>query len=471
MDFSPLRLPILLSGLVISVGIAMPVAQAKTVSNDELKQLEDRFRAVSSAVYTDFTHTRPFGNTRYKTLTELEQTVSQLVEQGKHIQAIDIVKRNLNMIKQGVDNRAIFTIFDLLLTHNEWQTAETLLKEVEDVGDKSLSANVYFNYAKYYMSRGEWKKALNNLRGIKDDLQTEDANYALLLQGISLQRLKDHRGSLKFYNAIPATSKYHPHATLNIAVAYIRQGWWTDAKIAIDKILDDHRIKITDEMTNRLYLVTGYSLLQQGYYRNSRQAFRNIDVDSHYANRALLGIALTASNQEDYVGALNAINILRQKKTFDLSVDEANLLLPYTYEKLSQNLTASKGYSEALAFYQKRVGELTSLLVSSTSNAGNIKIVRNNSLEIGNNHIDYARYYPASFLQNHTELKALQPHVERYGSSNLKNRFNSLLAQHNATLIKIARNLVNIRIEHLNSYMSQSRFGLARLYDNSVATK
>ena len=472
MDFSSPRLSSKLYGLLLFCSLVTPSVQAKSVSSEDIDQLESRFRTISAAVYNHFAKSQPFGNKRHTNLKALEEDIKTQIHQGKHIQAIDAVKRHLSLIKKNIDNRSIFTIFDLLLAHNEWNTANTLLKEVEHEGDKSLTANVSFIYAKYYMNRGQWKNALSNLRGIKDDLQTEDANYALLLQGISLQRLKDHRGSIKFYNAIPVSSKYHAHAVLNIAVAYIRQGWWTDAKIVIEKLLDDHRAKITDEMTNRLHLVTGYSLLQQGYYRNSRQAFRNIDVKSRYANRALLGIALSASNQEDYVGALNAISILRQKKTLDLSVDEANLLLPYTYEKLSQNLTASKSYSEALSFYQKRVSEIEKLIDSEKSTAKNIKIINdNNSLLIGNNHIDFSRHYPVSFLQNHAELDKLKEHVEKSSSDSIKTKFRRLYADHGLMLKNMARNLLNIRVSHLNSYMSQSRFGLARLYDNSVATK
>lgn len=332
-----------------------------------------------------------------------------------------------------------------------------------------MLSNVTFVYAKYYVNRKQWSKTLKNLEGVLNDLPTEDANYALLLRGIAEQNLKNHRSAVKYYARVSETSKYHSLAVLNTAVAYIRQGWWTDAKIIIEKLLDNSKAKVSDEMVNRLYLVTGYSLLEQGYYRNSRDAFRNISLDSQYTNRALLGIALTAMNQEDFIGALNAVNILMQKKSHDLSVDESHLLLPYIYEKIKQHMTASKGYTEALGYYQNRVKAINSLMNAGSKTPLDIKISANKSkLLLDTNIIDFTRLYPKSFLENHSALESLRKHVDDQMNKRTRQKFEHFYTEHTLMLKRMTRSLLDTRIGFLNSYMSQSRFGLARMYDNSV---
>lgn len=449
-----------------------PMAVASDTINSQISALEKRFRSVSTAIYSDFVRQKKFGNKRFKTVNDLEQEVLDLVSKKKSIQAIYYIRKNLKLIEENIDSRAIFYLVDQLLLHNEWNTASKILQIVKDEGDKSLVSNVTFLFAKYYANRKHWPATLRNLAGVINDLPTEDAHYALLLQGISEQNRKNHRKAVKYYNRVPANSPYYAISMLNIAVAYIRQGWWTDAKLMIEKVVKNPGSKTNDEIINRMHLVNGYSLLKEGYFRNSRESFRNITVDSQYANRALLGIALTATNQEDFIGALNAINILKQKKSLDLSVDEAHLMLPYIYEKLKQPLTASSSYTAALTYYQQRIAAVNKLIETQIKASQNITISPDKSkLSIGNTEVVFTRFYPKSFLQNHTELVNLKSHTNSL-SPGVKKKYNKLYNDHLAMLKLMAESLLRERIKHLNSYMSQSRFGLARLYDNSaVPTK
>lgn len=458
-----------LSGLLCACLLWSNAVSAAQVTPAEIKALEKRFRAISTEVYSDLVRQNRFAKNSFKTIEALEQETLNLASQDKHVQAIYLIRKHLNLIKNNIDNRSIFYLIEVLLAHNEWNTANEILATVRSEGDKSLLSNVTFVYAKYFINRKEWSKALENLDGVINDLPTEDANYALLLQGIADQNLKKHRTAVKYYSRISETSKYHSLAVLNTAVAYIRQGWWTDAKLIIDKLLENPKAKVSDEMVNRLYLVSGYSLLEQGYYRHARDAFRNISLDSQYTNRALLGIALTATNQEDFIGALNAINILKQKKSQDLSVDESHLLLPYIYEKLKQHMTASKGYTEALGFYQVRIKSINSLMTPELGLSQEIRISANKSkLHLGDNIINFTRQFPKSFLENHSALESLRQHVDDNMKKNTRQKFERFYAAHTLMLKRMTRSLLDTRIGFLNSYMSQSRFGLARLYDNSV---
>ncbi|MDH5179164.1 MAG: hypothetical protein OEZ39_12955 [Gammaproteobacteria bacterium] len=459
---------IFLPAVLLSSGLYTPLLNAEESLLKQIETAEQRFRTISTEVYAELVRQKKFGDRKFTDVSALEQEVLTLMAKDNHIQAIYLIRKHLKLIKDNIDNRAVFYLVDMLLRHNEWNTAREILDTVSSEGDKSLRSNVTFIFAKYYADRQQWQETLNNLEGVLNDLPTEDAHYTLLLQGIAEQSRKNHRKAVAYYQKIPDNSKYYPLAVINTAVAYIRQGWWTDAKLEIDKVLNSPKIAVNDEIINRMNLINGYSLLQQGYFRNSRDSFRDVGLDSRYTNRALLGIALTATNQEDFIGALNAINILKQKQSFDLSVDESHLMLPYVYEKLKQNLTAATGYKEAVGYYKKRIDDVTDIMTRHVKNNLNISISGDRrTLIIGNTQVEFTRHYPKSFLQNHAELKELSNHLDDV-NPNTRKKFEHILAEHTILLKKLTLTLLNERIEFLSSYMSQSRFGLARLYDSSA---
>jgi hypothetical protein len=224
-----------------------------------------------------------------------------------------------------------------------------------------------------------------------------------------------------------------------------------------------------EEALNRLYLTLGYSLLSQKNYRDSRDYFRYISVDSLFSNRALLGITLTAANQNDFVGALNSAHILKDKQTYALPVDESYLLIPYFYEKLQQPTTASAGYLEAINYYKKRITEVQSL-IDSEIDLGNYPINTNinTTLEIENNPVNFSADYPDYFFENYSSLKIYARYLEQIDNEEIKSKYEQLKSQYEHTIVKMIRHILIKRVEQLNSYMGQSRFGLARLYDSNL---
>ena len=337
-----------------------------SISEAEIQSLDNDFQKVSNQLYTSLASNLSECRNRSKSLKQLNLQIEQLKIQNKSIIAVCLIKKNFSLIKNNIDSKEVFPIFQFLLDNNNIKLANTLYITAKNESDNSLVSSISFKYARYYVKRKKWKKVLRYVKGIYNDLSAEDANLARLFTGIALQKTKKHRIAVKLYSDIPKTSQYYPAARLNIATAYIRQDWWTDAHIKLNEILENKKFKTHNEMINRLYLVLGYSLLRKEFYRDSREAFRNIELDSMYFNKALLGIVLTATSQEDYISALNAINILTKKTSYDLSVDESHLLLPYIYEKLNQDLTASASYTKAQSYYQERIKNLTKVKEGST---------------------------------------------------------------------------------------------------------
>lgn len=438
------------------------------MSNSETQLLDKEFQELTSSVYSSLASDYSACQSRSGSLKKLTIQLHDLVKENKNIIGLCIIQNQVKLIKENIDSKDVFPVFQFLLDNNNFKLANELYIKAKKDGDKSLISNISFFFAQYYAKRNEWNKVIQYTEGTFNDLSSQDANYARLLSGISLQKIKKHRQAVKLYLAIPKQSSFYPAARLNIATAYIRQDWWTDAQINIDKALKSKKSKSNNELSNRLYLVQGYSLLQKEFYRDSREAFRNVELNSIYFNKALLGIALTATSQEDYIGALNAINILKAKKEYDLSVDESHILQPYIYEKLNQNMTASASYTAAQKYYQDRIESINIIKeqLSKTNDVNNIKYF-NTNIHIKDNIFENSSFISDSLLENTSLLNNLLTYIPGLKNIEIKHQFNTFKVKHDRLIKDSLNNILDQRIGYLRSYLNQSRFGLARLFDNS----
>ena len=459
--------------LAVMLGLlALPGAlQAGPIKPDTIEDLDRQFQDYSRDFYRQVIKTRLFALQKYKTIAELKSRVDTLLKSGDTSHALALIHFNFELIRNNIDALETVHLTGLLLDLNDWHGAKRIFSTARNEGGKVAVSNLSYVFAKYFMARKEWQQALAHLQGVINDLSDDDANYARIMVGTILQYQKQHRKAVTYYQKVSKHSRYYPTAVLNTAVAYIRQDWWTDAYILINELVKDDSLHVNDTMIDRLHLVLGYALLRKQYFRNSREAFRNVGLNSPYTNRALLGIALTAANQEDFIGSLNAITILKNRKSTDLTVDEAYLLLPYTYGKLKQNLTATSAYTDGIKYYQERIAALQNISRSDESILAKLRISPDKtSISIDNNEFDYSQYYPKSFFDNYEQLVRLGKHA---GSiSSLQSKYQALFSVHRKTLASICRHLLDERIDYLQSYLNQSRYGLARLYDSSlVSTK
>jgi len=454
-----------LLSLSLIVSNAATANQAKI--NIQIQKLENSYKALSSLFYTD---SKSYSAASQKEITDIDElllSVTKLNDANQSIAAIQLIYFNIQTVKDNIDTKAVFQIVELLLDKNEWNLANTLFKEIKNEGDKSLLATIQFIFAKYHAQRNEWPQVNKLLDGFITELSEENAGYALLLNGSALQHLKKHRQAVENYKKVKPTSQYYSYAQLNTAIANIRQGWWTDAQTKIQDLIVQYNKTNEDELTNRLYLVLGYALLQREYYRDARESFRNIGLESRYTNRALLGIGLTATSQGDYVGGLNALTILKNKKTSDLSVDESYLLVPYVYEKLQQELTVTTTYTEAMNYYQRRTANLKDISNKKSDFSKLLFNANTSSFIIENNNFDYTNRYPDSFIKNYERLIEFKGVTK---SKKIQSKINKLIENFDKTYQQIVADLANQRIEYLKSYLNQSRYGLARLYDNTIET-
>lgn len=462
----------ILLGVLVSFNIAATPVNKPNISIADLNKIDQQHQQFSSHFFQQFVKSQGKQLVLFKGVKQLEKAVQDYTSTSRDIVASGLIIKNIPMLKNNYNNLAIYSFIKHLLEQNEWVSANAIYEILQQEGDHILSATASYLFAEYYFHRQRSDEVLAELKNAINNLPANEAHHAILMKGISLQRSEEHRKALVEYAKIPPASERYVSARLNMAIANIRQGWWSDGHINLTEALAHPVAKKQEEHINRLYLTMGYSFLNQEYYRNSREAFRNVGLNSEYTDQALLGIALTAANQEDYIGALNAVKILKEKKSRELPVDESYLLIPYFYERLKQNTTATAGYTEAISYYQGRIAEIQDVLTKGILfNSSSFQLEPVISITLGQNRIVLTTDYPDYFIKNYIKLGTYRAYLDKMSNQGLNAEYQRLVKAYESHIARMIEIVLHNRIEHLNSYMDQARFGVARLYDSNIGPK
>lgn len=445
------------------LGLSTPSLSTDNTAN--LQQIEAAYQELLVSSYRELSSNSSVFKLASGDFKNFVQQVKEADKSNNAVKVIGLITANLDLIGNNTDSNDLQTMTRALLRQQATGIAQKILDIVAEDGNTYMLGRIQFEFARHHAAMGHWNEAFAQLGEIDivNTLEKEDGDEAFVILGSALQHRKQHRQALGYYARVTPQSIHYPVAQLNTAIAYIRQDWWTDAHIAIKNALknksDD---SASDELRNRLYTVMGFSQIQHGFYRDARESFRNVHIKSQYMNRALLGLGMAALHQEDFIGALNAFNHLKQGSADDISVLESYLLAAFSLEKLGQQKTASASYTEAITFYEQQ----SALYQKNLTELANL---RNTQLII----------QPAMAAKLNADLQRIQP-----GLSTLSKRLehlNELKSQHisaatQTAISRLIRQLSSAYADQaiegletkqsiINNYLSQSRFGLAKLYD------
>jgi hypothetical protein len=414
-------------------------------ADESLQSVESEYGTAIKKVYLEETKKTHKQTAPYAQLTELHDNVKIALAQGKPLLAIQYLSNNSGLVSANVNSAELLSLFSTLLSNEMHPLAEQLLDTAKQSGASAFAlSSMHYELANYYFSHDNRVAAQQQLTQIqgKDTLSAEKTDYATLLFGIILQYQKNHRAALKFYDEVAPTSPYYAYAQLNKATVYIRQGWWTDAQTAIENAFNAKTPAGEKELNNRLYLVLGYSQLSHEFYRDARESFRHITLDSQYKDRALLGIGLCALNQEDYAGALNAFETLKAAAGTDVSSTESYLLAAYTNEQNKQKSAALALYTEAITYYQKRIQEAHEKLANTPA------------------------HDELKLQSSVARLNILLHLAEQVNDKSRSEPLTTLGNKYAALLSDAKKSAAQGEINILTSYLSQAQFGQAQIYDN-----
>jgi len=381
------------------------------------------------------------------------------------VEAVALIRANLDLVSQNASKSEFGVLLDYLYRQNDTATVQRLADLLKKQGNPTAVSRNYFLLAKYYESRSNWRGVQAALKNVDtQQLSVGDRHYYHLLMGFALQNQKRHREALKFYQEIPDDSPYSRHARLNEGTAFLRQGWWTEAHMKFENAIQFNDKTARDaEFRNRTLVVLGYSQLNYEFYRDARNTFRKIAVDSTSSNKALMGIGLAAAYQKDFAGAANAFAILIEKPVSDLNVDEAFLLLPVARAEVSDAPAAVTAYQNAIRHYENKIQTLRDLQAKITAGEFGDTLTTLKQMDLRSAEIYGLSNRTPDFLRdNYQNLLAMR---ERAGALGLSARFTTINVEYNNQLRELIRQNIESRIEILNSYLSQAKFGVAQLYD------
>lgn len=377
-------------------------------------------------------------------------------------EAAVLIRANQSVILEDADGELFWSALEWLYRANDTASVRDFMDFLKQRKRPDALARARFRLARYYEDRSEWTAVHGTLAKVDNrHLPPKDAEYAVFLRGFALQQAKQHRESTRFYQEIAPASPWYPHARLNEGIAYLRQGWWSEAHLEFQKAITASAEAGNAELHNRLLVVLGYSQLHFEFYRNARDTFRKVSLESVYTQRALLGLGLAAAHQTDFESALNAFLRLTDSGAANDSVDEAWLLLPHTYEELGQRALAIDAYQKAKSWYGQRLAEVAKSLAAidneTVPTLEKITLYQEAAAEMSS-----AVQPVPTFVEENLRLLGQLRELDK---TRRLPTGDALKVRYEQWINHALRTAQTERVNALKGYQSQAQFGLARLYD------
>ncbi len=213
-----------------------------------------------------------------------------------------------------------------------------------------------------------------------------------------------------------------------------------------------------DELDYRLHTLLGFSQIQFGFYRDARESFRNVSLKSDYTNRALLGLGMAALHQEDFIGALSAFKHLRTKEEKDISVAESYLLNAFTLRQLGQYDDALAAYQEAVVYYSDLHNQQTNTISKLNEQRISLQIINSIFIRPESRNDKQLRHFVE-------KINIIADLLNYPVSSITKTQLTNTKILLEKEYVNLAKTILRSEQESIASYLSQSKFGLATIYD------
>jgi len=459
--------------VLISLLSAMTVQAAASPSlSDQLEMLDQRYRALSSELYQHYVDPEGSGMgaisgpMRLETLVgpmQLEIKVRKYLADDEPIKAIATIYQNKELVLKKVKRSTIMSFVQLMLDHNEWQMANELFDHVKKTGLEFQVTNTAYIFAKFHFRRNEWRLCLAALQQIsKGRISAAHMDFYNLMYGVSLQQEGRYAEAIEYYRLITPASEYQLYATLNdVASQLSRDGALAQAE-QLKAHVSNEILPMPDEMRDYLTLMAGYYFLDNKAYAAAREAFGRVSMKSRYFNRALLGVSFATTRQGQYSRALTYASMLKAKESTDLAVDESHLLAAYILAKSRRLSAASAAYSGAMDYYSERIRSVNSFLDQELESESVFDLASD---------INLMREYPEarSLFDNMKNLGIFLVRSDLFEQDlGYYQQIRELYGEYTVIVEEMVRTYMLKRREHLENYLSQSRFGLVQMFDADV---
>lgn len=218
----------------------------------------------------------------------------------------------------------------------------------------------WFYLGKSYYERGDNESALAVLnrggRELPDDL-AQERDY--LRANIALRSGDLAGAQLPSYDDDGDLNPWLPYLLFNRGVLQSQQGDTQGAADSFAKLSalplekDEHKA-----LRDRAFTAQGYTYLGAQQSQAALDAFRQVRLNSPFADKALLGYGWAASQANQFELALQPWQELSQRSLLSPAVQEGLLAVPYAYEKLGAHAQALEEYERAEQLYIQEIARI-----------------------------------------------------------------------------------------------------------------
>lgn len=274
-------------------------------------------------------------------ITELT-AAQQLGALGPHTEGSNLMLGGM-MLSYGID-RAAQTIFE---------------DELRQPRESVDADRAWFYLGKLAWQRGDAQRAAQALDNMAPDYEGAVQEEARYLRANAALAMQDSATAARQVAALPETSRWRRYLDYDLGAACAARGEWANATAHFDALANHPAESPESEaLRDRSLTAAGYAHLAAGELQDSGDAFRQVRLDSPYANRALLGYGWSSAQRGDYLAALSPWQQLSSRSMLDESARESLLAVPYAYAQLGRPGLSLQHYRHASERYARELAAL-----------------------------------------------------------------------------------------------------------------
>jgi Tfp pilus assembly protein PilF len=237
-----------------------------------------------------------------------------------------------------------------------------------------LLARLEFYLGKLHYRQGDYSQAKIKLEKVVAVLNTTLKDEGLIMLSNIAISMDQKALARSWLMKISKNSKLAEFSRYNLGVSWLREGDLVNAKpflsdIPLDRnseqseILADDEQLIIKSIKDKAKVALGYYYLAHKDYKNAREQFLRVRLDSLQTNKALLGIGWSYLETDQYNKALSHWMELSSRDVRDIAVQEVLLAVPYALQKLGSQQEALNAYLKASDSYQKQITLIDKLIL------------------------------------------------------------------------------------------------------------
>jgi len=339
---------ILLSITLLGAGLPVHATELENTPEEAPLEEENNFEVTSYRQAQDM----PYGATLYDYFqgNSFDALSTLLVAQQRN--SIQVHRDSAALIEGGIS-------LSFGLHKRAAELFEQQLQTANQSAAPQLRQTAWLKLAELNYLQGDFSSAAEHLeKSGATESSTLPLNLALRSEDIAAAT--EHLKNAK----LPLAQRLLGH--INLGAALARRGNLNAAaeEYRFASSLAAEQDESSEELlilTDKAHIGAGYSLALTGEFAQAQIEFSHVRLHTPWATRALLGLAWSSINGEQYQEGIDALRFLLAEHEHSPAAREARVALPYAHEKQAEHSKALNAYNAAAAYYQATIQQLQKL--------------------------------------------------------------------------------------------------------------